>query len=72
MAIYQFHLFPCLYFNTGTGLLYLFVKEKLGVVFNDGDETLDISLETMYDAIKNGRFDEIVLDLANMTIECQE
>ena len=51
----------------GTRLIYLFVRETLDIRFNDGEETLDTSLQSIYDAMKDGRLDEIVLELAYLT-----
>ena len=58
-------------FRLGTRLIYLFVRETLDIRFNDGEETLDTSLQSIYDAMKDGRLDEIVLELAYLTRDDQ-
>ena len=55
----------------GTRLIYLFVRETLDIRFNDGEETLDTSLQSIYDAMKDGRLDEMVLELAYLTRDDQ-
>ena len=57
-------------FLVGTRLLYVFVRETLNIRFNDGEETLDTSLETIYDAMRDGRLDDVVLALAYLTKDC--
>ena len=52
---------------SGTKLLYLFVRETLNIRFNDGEETLDTSLQSIYDATKDGRLDDIALALTYLT-----
>ena len=54
-------------FCSGTKLLYLFVRETLNIRFNDGEETLDTSLQSIYDATKDGRLDDIALALTYLT-----
>jgi hypothetical protein len=53
-----------MFYLIGTRLLYLFVRETLDICFNDGEETLDTSLQSIYDSIKDGRLDDVVLTLA--------
>ena len=55
----------------GTRLIYLFVRETLDIRFNDGEETLDTSLQSIYDAMKDGRLDEMVLEIAYLTRDDQ-
>ena len=55
----------------GTRLIYLFVRETLDIRFNDGEETLDTSLQSIYDALKDGRLDDVVLELAYLTRDDQ-
>lgn len=58
-------------FHLGTRLIYLFVRETLDIRFNDGEEALDTSLQSIYDAMKDGRLDDVVLDLAYLTKDDQ-
>ncbi len=58
-------------FYLGTRLLYQFVRETLNIRFDDGEETLDTSLQTIYDSMKDGRLDDIVLALAYLTKDYQ-
>ena len=55
----------------GTRLIYVFVRETLKISFNDGDETLDTSLQSIYDSMKDGHLDEIVLALACLSKDYQ-
>ena len=58
-------------FRLGTRLIYLFVRETLNIRFNDGEETLDTSLQSIYDAMNDSRLDDVVLELAYLTKDDQ-
>lgn len=46
----------------GTRLVYLFVRQQLGVHFHDGSVAVDTKLSTIYDAIKRRDFTDVIVD----------
>ena len=53
-------------FFLGTRLLYLLVRDKLGIKFSDGQTPQDTNLQKLFDALKDGLFDDILVKLASM------
>lgn len=47
----------------GTSRLYLFVRRTLSIPFNDGRETLDNSLQQIFDAIKQRRVVDVLQEI---------
>lgn len=47
----------------GTRRLYTFVRQALGIPFNHGQGPMDKWLQDIFGAIKDGRLDDVMLDV---------
>lgn len=55
---------------TGTKKMYNFLRKQLKIPFYHGTTTLDKSLQTILDAIKDNKVDEVLIEILEYV--CQE